>query len=138
LDLFAAAGGATHPLTLQPAPSGLPALLAPGGLGSAGTDTAQLIHLGAQSYQVLAADQSVLAWTTATGGVPTITTPAVLGSTVPGVIIAARGPGGGIVLLDDATGQVTRTYAVEVAAGSQVYPLGSGFVAAGTTTTVFR
>lgn len=138
LDLFAATGGAAHALTLQPTPSGLPALLAPGGLGTAGTDTAQLIHLGTRTYQVLATDPSVLAWTAATGGVPTITTPAVLGSTVPGVIIAARGPGGGIVLLDDASGQVTRTYPVEVAAGSQVYPLGSGFVAAGSTTTVFR
>jgi PQQ-like domain len=138
LEAFQATGGATHPLALRPAPPGLAALLAPGGLGSAGTDTAQLIHLGTTSYQLLASVEPVVAWTAGTGGVPTVTTPPLLGSAVPGVIIAARGPDGGIELLDAMTGRVTRMYPVDVPAGSLVYPFGSGFVAAGNTTTVFR
>jgi hypothetical protein len=97
-----------------------------------------LVHLGTSSYQILASVTPVVAWTAGTGGVPTITTPSLLGSAVPGVIIAARGPGGGIELLDATTGRVARTYPVDVPAGSLVYPLGSGFVAAGSTTTVFR
>jgi hypothetical protein len=138
LEAFQATGGAAHTLVLRPAPPELAALLAPGGLGSAGTDTEQLVHLGTSSYQILASVTPVVAWTAGTGGVPTITTPSLLGSAVPGVIIAARGPGGGIELLDATTGRVARTYPVDVPAGSLVYPLGSGFVAAGSTTTVFR
>ena len=138
LELFEAVGGAARVLALRPAPSGLPALLAPGGLGTAATETTQLIHLGTTSYQVLASDEPLVAWTAGTGGVPTLTTPPVLGSVLPHVIVATRGPGGGIELLDATTGRVTRTYPVDVAAGSLVYPFGSGFLAAGSTTTVFR
>jgi PQQ-like domain len=104
------------------------------------TDRAELIWISGTTY---AADVNGLAflWTAPTTVPPTVTqtsgtqagTPDLRSST-----IAAATPTG-IALLDPNTGEAGRAYPIAVpAAGSRVYPFGTGYVVAGAPTTVYQ
>ncbi|MDT4910304.1 MAG: hypothetical protein QOI69_3545 [Pseudonocardiales bacterium] len=117
-----------------------------GGLGSTeaitavATDRAELIWIAGTTYAV---DVNGLAflWTAPTTLAPTVTaksgaqggTPDLAASTI------AAATSSGIALLDPATGEPNPIYPVGApAAGSRVYPFGTGFVVAGSSTTVYR
>ncbi len=117
-----------------------------GGLGSSeasaavATDRAELIWISGTTYAV---DVNGLAflWRASTTIAPTVTatsgaqdgTPALGTSTI------AAATSSGVARLDPTTGEPSQTYPVAVpAAGSRVFPFGTGFVVAGASTTVYR
>lgn len=102
------------------------------------TARAELLWVGGVTYAVDVAG-SDFTWVAATAGPPVVT--ARPGATDGGTDLArstvAVVDQAGIVLLDPATGRVTRTYPAGAAAGGRAYPLGSGFVLAGASTAVY-
>jgi outer membrane protein assembly factor BamB len=104
------------------------------------TDRAELLWLAGTTYAVERSGARFL-WTAATPGPPTVTQLAAPPGGIPQLrlsIIAAAGSGG-ISLLDPSTGTVTRNVPVGgPPPGSRAYPLGTGFVVAGPSTTVYE
>ena len=105
------------------------------------TTTAELIQIGGTTYTVTPTGTAVL-WTASTRGLPTVTVPAGtpdLGPpTFAGALVLAPSARG-VVRLDARSGSVLRTFAVPVpSSGSRVFPMGTGFVVAGSTTQVYQ
>ena len=103
------------------------------------TTTAELIQIGDRTYTVTPTGAEVL-WTASTRGLPTVNPgeedvqpPALVGATV----LAASASG--VVSLDGSTGSVQRTFSVATpTSGSRVFPLGTGFLVAGSRTQVYQ
>jgi hypothetical protein len=99
---------------------------------------ADLIWIGGRTY-ALKPDATAFAWQTDTGYVPTVTNQAGTSSAplASGRVTVATSAG--IAQLDGATGKARQTFSVTVPPPrSYVYPFGSGFVVAGSTTTVYK
>ncbi|MDT4981007.1 MAG: hypothetical protein QOG07_2886, partial [Pseudonocardiales bacterium] len=104
------------------------------------TDRAELIWIAGTTYAV---DVNGLAflWTAPTTLAPTVTAKSGAQGGTPDLAasIIAAATSSGIALLDPATGEPNPIYPVGApAAGSRVYPFGTGFVVAGSSTTVYR
>jgi len=103
------------------------------------TTTAELIQIGETTYTVTPTGAAVL-WTASTRGLPTVNPggelaqpPPLVGATV----LAASASGA--VSLDGSTGSVQRTFSVPAApSGSRVFPVGTGFLVAGSRTQVYQ
>jgi hypothetical protein len=103
------------------------------------TTTAELIQIGETTYTVTPTGAAVL-WTASTRGLPTVNPggeqvqpPPLVGATV--LAVSASG----VVRLDGSTGSVQHTFSVPAASsGSRVFPLGSGFLVAGSGTQVYQ
>jgi hypothetical protein len=103
------------------------------------TTTAELIQIGETTYTVTPTGAELL-WTASTRGLPTVNPggeeqqpPPLVGATV----LAASASG--VVSLDGSTGSVQHTFSVPAASsGSRVFPLGSGFLVAGSRTQVYQ
>jgi outer membrane protein assembly factor BamB len=103
------------------------------------TTKAELVQIGSTTYSVDPTGSHVV-WTATTRGLPTVTTTQV-GSGAPALVgaLVLAPSASGVVSLSGTTGQVERTYPVPAPAeGSQVFPVGTGFLVAGPTTTVYR
>ena len=119
------------PLSPRPVPSASVSQLA--------TATAELIQIGETTYTMTPTGAEVL-WTASTRGLPTVTPgeaevqpPPLVGATV--LATSARG----VVSLDGSTGSVQRTFSVPAPpSGSRVFPVGTGFLVAGSTTAVYQ
>jgi hypothetical protein len=103
------------------------------------TTTAELIQIGETTYTVTPTGAELL-WTASTRGLPTVNPggeevqpPPLVGATV----LAASASG--VVSLDGSTGSVQHTFSVPAASsGSRVFPVGSGFLVAGSRTQVYQ
>jgi hypothetical protein len=97
---------------------------------------ADLVWVGGHTYAIRGTS---VQWQTDTPNVPTVTAPA--GAAPPDLAQArlAVATSAGIAELDGATGHPARTFSVAApAAGSLVYPLGTGFLVAGPSTVCYR
>ena len=102
------------------------------------TTTAELIQIGETTYTVTPTGAELL-WTASTRGLPTVNPEGrrcsrqLVGATV----LAASASG--VVSLDGSTGSVQHTFSVPAASsGSRVFPVGSGFLVAGSRTQVYQ
>lgn len=116
------------------------ALKAPVDADPTATQTArsELIRTGGLTYSIDASTPAI-EWSAATTAPPTVT--ATDNAPLPDLTAAylAVAGSGGIDLLDGSTGAVSRALAVSApAAGSLIYPFGSGFVVAGPSTVVYK
>jgi hypothetical protein len=107
------------------------------------TQDLELIWIDGVTYALNQVDGS-LAWSASTASPPTVTATTTDGGatvTTPDLAqsIFAAPSASGIALLDPSSGQPERTLTVPAPpAGSSVYPLGDGFVVAGSSTAVYR
>lgn len=130
IDILAPATGTIRSTQPLPAPGGRPLRRVTSGIEEVATRQAELVWIGGFTY-ALATSTGRLLWTRPTRGLPTASTPA--------HFVAAL-DATGLVLLDPDIGQVRQHFAI-AASGSNTarsYRLGSGFVLAGSATTVFR
>jgi len=103
------------------------------------TTTAELIQIGGTTYTVTPTGADLL-WTASTRGLPTVSPgeegvqpPPLAGATV------LAPSASGVVSLDGRTGSVQRTFSVPApSTGSRVFPLGTGFLVAGSRTEVYQ
>ena len=102
------------------------------------TASAELIRTGGVTY-VLQPTATVFTWRARTASAPTVT--ATDQSSPPDLtygIVAVTGPAG-IAVLDSSTGRVRTRYPLPgLPDGALAYPFGSGFVVAGSSTSVYR
>jgi len=102
---------------------------------------AELLWIGGYTYSVELTGAAYF-WATPTAS-PLTVTQAIgeLPTSVPDLshVIVAVASSSGIAVLDAGTGKVSKTYPVQVLpAGASVYPFGSGFLVAGTSSAVYR
>jgi outer membrane protein assembly factor BamB len=97
----------------------------------------ELLWIGGTTFAFTPAPS--LLWKSATPGPPTVTTAPKFGQPdLSTAVVAAPGPSG-VVVLDGDNGAAKHTYPVSAPpAGSQVYPLGTGFLVTGSSTVVYR
>jgi hypothetical protein len=99
---------------------------------------AQLVRIAGQTYAIAATGKAYV-WHADTAALPTITGSGA--DTVPGLSSAriAVPSAAGIAQLSPATGRVQQQFDVpDAPAGSRAFPLGTGFLVAGSTTVVYR
>lgn len=139
LTTFSAKGKsiATLPL-VQPLAAATPGTSARTAPQTAAAADAQLVRIGAQTYAIDSTGKRY-AWHAATTALPTVTSAS--GNVLPGLSQAriAVPLSDGIAQLSPATGAVQQRFAAPgVDTGSQIFPLGTGFLVAGPATVVYR
>jgi outer membrane protein assembly factor BamB len=130
-DLARGSVKSRSPMSPRPVPGAAVAQLA--------TTTAELIQIGETTYAVTPTGAKVL-WTASTRGLPTVNPgedevqpPPLVGATV------LAGSASGVVSLDGSTGSVKRTFSVPAPSnGGRVFPVGTGFLVAGSRTQVYQ
>ena len=130
-DLARGSVKSRSPLSPRPVPSAR--------VSQQATTTAELIQIGDTTYTVTPTGAEVL-WTASTRGLPTVNPgedgvqpPQLAGATV------LAPSANGVVRLDGSTGTVQRTFAVPApSSGSRVFPMGTGFLVAGSGTRVYQ
>lgn len=103
------------------------------------TTTAELVQIGGTTYAVNPTGSHLL-WTATTRGLPTVST-TVVGTGAPALVgsLVLAPAASGVVSLSGTSGHIERTYPVPAPAeGSQVFPVGTGFLVAGPATSVYR
>jgi hypothetical protein len=99
---------------------------------------ADLVWIGGRTYE-LPAGSTAFGWQADTRSVPIVSDVTGDAATELSGTEVAVPTASGLALLDSTTGKVTTNFAVEAPPdGSLVYPLGSGFLVAGPSTTVYR
>jgi hypothetical protein len=97
-----------------------------------------LVWIGGRTYAMMTG-KSTFAWSTDTRSVPTVTDANGTSSAPLQTARLAAGTSSGIEEIDGATGKARATYRASApAAGSLVYPFGTGFLIAGPTTTLYK
>ncbi len=99
---------------------------------------AEVLRIGNTSYAITG-NRSAFSWHAATAAATTVTGKSGTGTPSLSNALLAVPTSTGIATLDPNTGAVLRSFAVPApAAGSRAYPLGTGFLVAGTPTTYYR
>jgi outer membrane protein assembly factor BamB len=112
----------------------------PGPVAQLATTHAELLWIGGVTYSVELTGADFF-WAAPTSGPPTVTPLAP--TSLPDLnqsFVAVAGVSGsaGAALLEPGTGKVRTSFAVDAPADALVYPFGSGFIVAGSTTKAFR
>lgn len=119
-------------LTLSPAPASID------GIDRLTSAEAELVHIGTTTYAIKPSGTQL--WSAQTPVLPSVTAPSnttEIAYLATGVVAVPTADG--LAVLDGTTGKVRTSFPVGAPPeGSRVYPLGTGFVVAGPTTTVYR